>query len=64
MIRKNILKSAIVITVIATLLVSAGCGKKTNITAIPTTDVVVEEQTISSMESKEDESTVSFDYTD
>ena len=63
MIRKNILKSAIVITVIATLLVSAGCGKKTNITAIPT-DVVVEEQTIASMESKEDESTVSFDYTD
>ena len=43
---------------------SAGCGKKTNITAIPTTDVVVEEQTIASMESKEDESTVSFDYTD
>lgn len=64
MIRKNLLKTTLLITVIATLLVQAGCGKKTanNITYTKTT--VSSEAESNATKELTNTSLVTFNYTD
>ena len=64
MIRKNLLKTTLLITVIATLLVQAGCGKKTanNITYTKTT--VSSEAESNATKELTNTSPVTFNYTD